>query len=590
MSYKGLKVAVIDRDVCRFDKCNHECQRFCPPQISGQKVVEFGEDGYPVISETLCIGCGICEKKCPFEAIRIVNLPSEYGKEKVHQYGPNTFRLYRLPTVRKGAVVGLVGMNGIGKSTALKILSGNLVPNLGRYDDGASEDDVIKAFKGTSFADYFRELYRGEAKVSIKPQPIYSIPTAFKGTVRELVDSISGGVSDEVEDELHIKPLLDMHVDELSGGELQKVAVAAAASKMADYYFLDEPSSYLDVYARLSVARVIRQLAKRAGVLVVEHDLTVLDYVSDYIHIIYGEPAVYGIVSRLMNVGDGINSLIEGEIRQENVRIRQSPIRFREPEKGQGEEARVLFSIPQFVKSYSRFRLEAGGGDIMEGELIGGLGPNGIGKTTFLKVIAGVEKDDEGKVSMPVKVSYKPQYLQPTPGVTVEQALSSLDWNSNENYMMLITPLRIDKLLNKDLGSLSGGELQKVAITATLLRDATLYVFDEPSAFLDVEERLALSRIIGNYVKKTGRAGIIIDHDLMLVDLLTDRIMIFMGEPNAHGKAIGPLGKREAMNEFLKSVGVTYRRDEQTKRPRVNKLGSRLDREQKATGEFYYVS
>lgn len=590
MSYKGLKVAVVDREACRFDKCNHECQRFCPPQISGQKVVEFGEDGYPIISEALCIGCGICEKKCPYEAIRIVNLPSEYGKERVHQYGPNSFRLYRLPTVRKGSVVGLVGMNGIGKSTALKILSGSLIPNLGNYESGATKDEVIRAFKGTSFADYFRELYYEGIKVSIKPQPIYSIPATFHGTVKELIESISGGVADDVEEELHVKPLFEMRVDELSGGELQKVAVAAAASKAADYYFFDEPSSYLDVYARLSAARVIRRLAERAGVLVVEHDLTVLDYVSDYIHIIYGEPAVYGIVSRLMGVGDGINSLIEGEIRQENVRIRQYPIRFREPERVQKEESRVLLSIPSFTKSYTRFRLEATGGEIMEGELVGGLGPNGIGKTTFLKVIAGVEKDDEGKVTLPVKVSYKPQYLQATPGVTVEQALSSLDWNSNENYMMLIAPLRIDKLLNKDLGSLSGGELQKVAVAATLLRDAVIYVFDEPSAFLDVEERLALSRIIGNYVKRTGRAGIIIDHDLMLVDLLTDRIMIFMGEPNSYGRAIGPLSKRDAMNEFLKSVGVTYRRDEQTKRPRVNKPGSRLDREQKAAGEYYYVS
>jgi len=55
----SLKVAVINRDVCRFDKCNHECQRFCPPQISGKKVVEFGSDGYPTIDEVLCIGCGI---------------------------------------------------------------------------------------------------------------------------------------------------------------------------------------------------------------------------------------------------------------------------------------------------------------------------------------------------------------------------------------------------------------------------------------------------------------------------------------------------------------------------------------------------
>ncbi|MGC8599940.1 MAG: ribosome biogenesis/translation initiation ATPase RLI [Nitrososphaeria archaeon] len=585
----SLKVAVINRDVCRFDKCNHECQRFCPPQISGKKVVEFGSDGYPTIDEVLCIGCGICEKKCPFEAIRIVNLPSEYGKEKIHQYGPNAFRLYRLPILKKGKVVGAVGMNGIGKSTALKILSGNLLPNLGYYEKEQSIDDVIRYFKGTIYADYFRGLKNGEIRISIKPQAIYEIPKVYRGSVKELVEKYSEGENQEFIKELEVEKLYEKQVSELSGGELQKVAVVIALSRKADYYFLDEPSSYLDVFNRHSVARVIKKISENSGVFLVEHDLTFLDYASDYIHILYGEPAVYGIVSRPMNSSEGINELIEGEIKQENVRIRNYNIRFRNPDLSPAEESGILFTVPTFHKSYPGFTLKVEGKEVKEGQIIGGLGPNGIGKTTFLKVLAGVENDDEGVANINIKISYKPQYLEINQDVTVESILSKFEWNSTENLNLLVNPLRLEKLLQKNISQLSGGELQKVAIATALLQDATLYALDEPSAFLDVEDRIALSKILPNYIKRKGRAGIIIDHDLMLIDLISDSIMVFKGVPNVSGEAIGPLQKREAMNSFLKEMGLTYRRDEQTGRPRVNKPGSKLDREQKEKGEYYYV-
>ncbi|MGC8661068.1 MAG: ribosome biogenesis/translation initiation ATPase RLI [Nitrososphaeria archaeon] len=585
---KGLKVAIIDREICRFDKCSHECQRFCPPQISGEKVVEFGEDGYPTINETLCIGCGICEKKCPFVAIRIVNLPSELGKDRVHQYGVNAFRLYRLPVLKKGHVIGLVGMNGIGKSTALKILSGTMQPNLGS-ESSVTWDDVIKRYRGTTYATYFKSLIMGELKVSVKPQAVYEIPKAYRGTVQGLVDSLGAGENQRVIEELGVKDLLNKNLSELSGGELQSVAIAASLSKNADFYFLDEPSSYLDVYNRHRVARVVRELVEGgAGVLLVEHDLTFLDYASDYVHILYGEPAVYGIVSNPMTNSEGINSLIAGEIREENVRIRDYLIKFREPAVQAETTGQLMFSIPKFARTYPGFRLDVDGKDVREGEIIGVLGPNGIGKTTFLRIIAGMDRDDSGTVQLGIKIAYKPQYLEVKEDKTVEQALAGLEWNSFENMNLLMTPLRVDRLLNKNLSELSGGELQKVAIAVTLLQDAMLYALDEPSAFTDVEDRIALAKILSNYMKRRGRSGIVIDHDLMIIDLISDSIIVFSGTPNVHGAAIGPLPKREAMNVFLRGMDITYRRDEITSRPRVNKPGSRLDREQKSTGEYYY--
>ncbi len=325
-----LRIAVLDRDKCRFRKCSHECQRFCPPQIMGEKVVLFGEDGYPVINESLCVGCGICVKKCPYKAITIVNLVTEAGQFKVHQYGPNSFRLYRLPVIKKGSVVGLVGRNGIGKTTAINILSGNLKPNLGRYEDPPDWDEIIKAFRGTELLPHFQAISEGRIKASVKPQAIYLIPRYWNQTVRELLDKYDErGEAMELAKELGLLNSLDKLPSELSGGELQRLAVAVAASRDADIYFFDEPSSYNDVLQRLRVSRVIRKLAEMGkAVMLVEHDLTFLDYSCDYVHIIYGDPGVFGIVSRTLTGSAGINSLLDGVVPDENVRFRDSPVTF----------------------------------------------------------------------------------------------------------------------------------------------------------------------------------------------------------------------------------------------------------------------
>merc|ERR1711881_652244 len=100
------------------------------------------------ISEELCIGCGICVKKCPFEAIQIINLPKNLEKETTHRYGPNSFKLHRMPTPRPGQVLGLVGTNGIGKSTALKILGGKQKPNLGNFDEPPDWEEILRYYRG----------------------------------------------------------------------------------------------------------------------------------------------------------------------------------------------------------------------------------------------------------------------------------------------------------------------------------------------------------------------------------------------------------------------------------------------------------
>ncbi len=145
----------------------------------------------------------------------------------------------------------------------------------------------------------------------------------------------------------------------------------------------------------------------------------------------------------------------------------------------------------------------------------------------------------------------------------------------------ILDPLKIKKLYNKSIRNLSGGELQKVAVASCLLQKVDVYALDEPSAFLDVEDRIAVAKFLQKFVRSFGKSAIVIDHDLQLMDLVSDSMVIFEGESGVEGKATSPMSKANAMNRFLKSLDMSFRRDEKSLRPRVNKLESRLDKNQK---------
>lgn len=525
----------------------------------------------------------------------IVNLARELGQEKIHQYGVNSFRLYKIPSLKKGSVVGLLGRNGMGKSTIVNILSGSLKPNLGKYDLEPTWNDVIGNFQGTEMKTHFEKIASGEIRSSIKPQLVYLIPKAFKGKVRELVARYDERkVSDDLIPRLGLENVLDRNVDELSGGELQRLAVMIAASKEADYYFFDEPSSYNDVYQRLAVSRVIQELAtKGKSVMVVEHDLTLLDYLSDTIHILYGESGAYGITASLRSTKIGINNFLEGYLPNENVRFRERSYRFDKTSSVQDLLMdTVVTSYSDLTKSYHSFALDVTKGVLRKGEIIGLVGANALGKTTLMKMISGVEKPDSGSIQTDVKISYKPQYLSQEYDGDVRSVLVTSYGNAIEGSQIeeqIVLPLGIKKLYEKRVRNLSGGELQKVAVGASLVRAADIYALDEPSAFLDVEDRIALAKFLQRFVRAYGKSAVVIDHDVQLIDLVSDSMVIFEGVPGSRGHASEPIEKAEGMNRFLKSLSITYRRDEETGRPRVNKADSRLDRFQKGSGNYYYI-
>jgi len=590
------RVAVLDADRCKPKRCDRLCYRYCPKVRSKIEAIRF-ENDKPLIVETLCVGCGICIKKCPFNALSIVNLPDELEEEASHRFGANTFKLFRLPIPTSSLVLGLLGKNGVGKTTAIKILSGEIKPNLGNFENPPSWQHIIQHFRGSTLQEYFLKLSEKRLKVVHKPQYVDRIPKAVSGRVDELLEKTNErGLLKKVVEQLQLKNILDRPLEVLSGGELQRVAVAAAICRDADVYLFDEPSSYLDVKQRLEVARAIRSLKKDGKtVILAEHDLAILDYLSDQVCLFYGEPGVYGIVSHVQGARVGINIYLEGYIPDENIRFRKEPILFHVKPPAIGWVAgETLLQWGQMKKSYGEFSLLVEPGLVKKGEVIGILGPNGIGKTTFVKLLAGIENPDEGKTSALAEfsVSYKPQYISAEYEGTVEELLRNIvkeDFTSGWYRSEILQSLNVQSLLDRNVMELSGGELQRVTIAACLSKKADLYLLDEPSAYLDVEERLAMAKTIRRVIESRGATGFVVEHDVVAQDFIADRLMIFSGEPGLKGVAYPPTNLRDGMNTFLKEMQITFRRDPATKRPRVNKEDSKMDRYQKKLGEYYYV-
>jgi ATP-binding cassette, sub-family E, member 1 len=587
-----MRIAVLLRDRCQPKRCNTECIKYCPMVRTGVDTIVMGESGKPEISEELCQGCGICVHKCPFEAIKIIGLPDELLDDIVHQYGENAFRLYRLPVPKKGLVTGILGPNGIGKSTSFKMLSGEVVPNLGRYENPPTQEEVLDHFAGTEVHDYLKSVYDKEFRTSLKPQYVDKLPRVFKGPVVELLKKVEERMTmDEAVDLLDLHEAIKRNMTELSGGELQRVAIAATMMKDADIYFFDEPSSYLDIYQRIKIAKIIESMAADKHVIVIEHDLAILDFLAENVYLVFGSEGAYGVFSQPRQVRQAINVYLDGYAKEENIRFREYPIRFESHPARVNMEQLDLLEYEELGCEYPSFKLKVEPGSIKIGETIGIVGPNAIGKTTFVKMLAGVQEPTSGKLDHSVKVSYKPQYITPDFDGSVTDLFNTYvkDFFESGFFQTEIShPLNLKVLLEKNVNTLSGGELQRVSIALCLARDADIYLLDEPSAYLDSNQRMEAAKTIRRTMEKRGRSAMVVDHDIYFLDMVSDSMMVFEGQPGFSGVGKGPFDMRQGMNLFLDKVDITFRRDNDTNRPRINKPGSRLDREQKSKGEYYY--
>ena len=604
-----MRIAVLNKDRCKPDKCSpfgeKPCIKYCPKVRTGDKTIQLSPNGKSAeIIESLCTGCGICIKKCPFKAINIVNLPDPLRNQITYRYGPDQFSLFRMAIPKKGKVLGLIGQNGIGKSTMLSILSGELKMNLGKFlDDTPNHETIINFFKGSELQQYFIDLFNNKLSVVHKPQNITLIPKHVSGKVYDLLkkNDIDNRL-DKIIEELNLEEILDRNLSVLSGGEVQRVAIAAAYLKDADVYLIDEPSSYLDVSERINMAKLIRSLTdSNKTVIVVEHDLAILDYLSDYISLFYGVPGVYGIISHPQGVRVGINIYLNGYIKDENVRTRDEPIQFHErpPIDSLFDIGASIFSYGNLEKTLGDFHLSVAGSEVHAGEILGILGPNGIGKSTFINLIANNIKSDnesnndsEDTPRSKLKISLKPQYIKIPESNLVSDTLNQIKMASylSQSYKKrLINGLKLDNIKERKISELSGGELQRVAIANCLSKEADIYLLDEPSAFLDIEMRLTVAQLLRKSIEELKKSAFVVEHDIITQDFIADSILVFEGTPGIEGKALAPLNLRDGFNLFLKMMGITFRREKLTKRPRVNKIGSTKDVHQKRINEYYYI-
>jgi ATP-binding cassette subfamily E protein 1 len=578
------RIAVVEKAKCFPVKCgNYLCIRLCPINRTGTDCIVIDTDKKIHTIEETCTGCGICVHRCPFGAINIVNLPEALDKPPIFRYNKNGFALYNLPTPVFGKVVGVIGRNGIGKSTAVKILAGVQKPNMGRFDGPVADKEVISYFKGTEAHLFFEKVHKGEITLSYKPQQVDLIPREYKGNVKTLLKKVDEkGEMEKIIDMLDLRAVIDTDIDKISGGELQRVAIAACVLKKANVYFFDEPTSYLDIKQRLKIAKFIRTLAdEKTSVVVIEHDLIILDYMSDVVHIMYGQEGVYGIVSQVKATKAGINTYLEGYLKEENVRFRDAKIVFTEKPPEALIKDLSLTAWDAIDERLGKFHLQAKGGTITRHDVIGILGENGIGKTTFVKILAGVIKA-KGTIA-DLRIAYKPQYLEQSEEYVADVLKDAL------KYEVIFRPLNLKELMEQKMSELSGGQLQRVYLAKTLSEDADLFLLDEPSAYLDVEQRLAAAKIVRQMMFDRGKAALVVDHDLLFLDYLSKRLIVFAGVPAVKGHAEGPMSMEEGMNMFLSEVKITFRRDEENGRPRANKLDSQMDRKQKGEHKLYYV-
>jgi len=317
------------------------------------------------------------------------------------------------------------------------------------------------------------------------------------------------------------------------------------------------------------------------------------------------------------SVREGINIFLSGFVPTENLRFREDALTFKvsqnaeEVEKSTGVKA---YSYPTMTKTMrstkgentKTFLLHVEGGEFTDSEIVVMLGENGTGKTTFVRMMAGLLKSDEqvaaeeagdedlaAECAVPeFNVSYKPQKISPKFTGTVRQLLHKRirDAYVHPQFVTdVMKPLVIEDIIDQSVQNLSGGELQRVAIAMTLGKPADIYLIDEPSAYLDSEQRISCAKLIKRFIMHAKKTAFVVEHDFIMATYLADMVIVYDGQPGVETTARAPVGLLQGMNTFLEALRITFRRDPTNFRPRINKMDSIKDREQKASGNFFFM-
>jgi ATP-binding cassette, sub-family E, member 1 len=607
------RLAIVDYDKCKPTKCKKECMSRCPPNQIGKKCISIGDiedityssniteinsqekgnNKKAIIANNICIGCGACVSMCPFKALSIVNLPRELSTEKqLVSYGENSFRVYMGPHIKKGSCIGILGSNGLGKSTIIKILSGDLKLDL---------PSKKKLLVGTELYAYLTQLENNKLIVSYKPQDISIFNRKKYG--KQQVSQLLIKIPEKIRDKMDLNKLKNRSMNQLSGGETQRLVISLVCSKDAQSYLFDEPTAFLDVKQRIISASLIQEKVDSSYVVLIEHDLCIFDYISDFVFSLYGEKGAYGVVSSLNSTFNGINNYLEGYLPTENIRFRDKPIKFKIAHLDDDVSNRVAFNYGKCKFSYTEntsidneqedFNLTIDAGTFSTSEITLLVGENGCGKSTMIKILAGIIKVD-GFDRPDMGVSIKDQEVYIDSDMNVHDYIYKKIGNTlyNQEFKTgVLVPLGIEKLFDLTIKNVSGGQMQRIAITMCLGTSADIYLLDEPSAYIDVEDRLNVAHILRHFAMFNKKSIFLVEHDMIMATSACDKVIVFTGEPGIKCKASSPVDIKTGINQFLAILGVTMRRDKYSGsgRPRINKKDSSKDQDQKKSGQYFFI-
>ena len=455
--------------------------------------------------------------------------------------------------VNAGDRIGIVGRNGGGKSTLIKVMAGIEAPDSGRVSKaGAVSIGLLGQTDGADENSLVRDVVLGD---------LATHEWAGNAKVREVLTGLFGGISED---------LLDRKIFYLSGGERRRVNLARILIADFDLVLLDEPTNHLDVEGVSWLAQYLKRNTKLA-VVVITHDRWFLDEVSDQIwEVVEGNVLAYdggysayvlskAERSRQITVEDGKRNML---IRKELAWLRRgAPARTAKP-KFRIDAANTLIAneppprnetellnfaanrLGNTVFEIHQATISAGEKMILEdlywnigpGDRIGIVGVNGAGKTTLFRALLGQITASAGKITtgVTVKAAFLSQHLEeldPTWRVleAVEKVANQVQLGNGKE---LSASQLCEKLgFNTDsqwtpVGDLSGGERRRLQLTRLLMDSPNVLLLDEPTNDFDVETLTALEDLLDSF----GGTLLVISHDRYFLERVCDRFVGLLGD------------------------------------------------------------
>ena len=455
-----------------------------------------------------------------------------------------------------GSNVMLVGLSGSGKSTLLRAFNG-LVP---RFHGGRFSGQVLVAGLDTRHTSIetmaakvglmFQEPSRRFVSRSVADEIAFGLEAAgLQGdAIRERVD--------EVIDRFDLSGLLDRQVDKLSGGEQQRVALAAVLSRRPALVLLDEPTSQLDAFASRALIEWMRDLIDRDDltVMVAEHRLERWnDLIDTYLYLTpKGEMGGFGKRGEALAntpyhhpleiIRERLGLTVQEPIRMQKA-LRDSPytadgsLTTNGPLRMQALDLNFAYNGLPALRGASL--------PLYGGQVVALMGPNGSGKTTLLRCLMGLNKIQSGTIRLEDKfvhqeevasiarsVAYVPQW--PSALLFADTVVDELWWTLRNHNLEELPPVPPERLLNElDLHSvahryprdLSAGQIQRAALAAVLVTKPQVLLLDEPTLGMDPLVQRRLGELLTNW-REEGRAVLIATHDSEFAASYADRVVV----------------------------------------------------------------